>query len=131
ALAAVLPDDREDVGAGLAADALLLRRDDEVRPEERALEPLGLAHAELPDDVADDRTGRGRGEREDRDVAELRLQSGQLPVRGPEVVAPVADAVRLVDDDEADPRRRERAAQAVAEALGGRIDDVELARPQL
>src|SRR5438132_1264118 len=127
----MLLDDREDVLAAVAARPLLLGGDDQVRPEEGALEALGLAHPQLPDDVADDLARRRRGEREDRDVAEPRLEPCELPVRRAEVVAPVADAVRLVDDDQADPRRRERTTESVAESLGRGVDDVELAGPQL
>src|SRR6185369_2654981 len=72
--------------------ALLHRGDAQVRAEERALEAIGLLHPELPDDVAGHAPGRGRRERQDRDLAQLSLESRELPVRRPEVVPPVADA---------------------------------------
>src|SRR5581483_12509492 len=65
---------REEVLPGPAAVALLVRREDEVRAEEGALEAVGLHHAELADDVADDAAGGRRREREDRDAAELVLE---------------------------------------------------------
>src|SRR5438094_9936231 len=80
--------------------SLLVRREHEVRAAEGALEAVGLHHAELADDVADHAASGGGGEGEDGDAAELLLESLELPVGGPEVVAPLRDAVRLVDDDE-------------------------------
>ena len=84
-----------------ALPPFLLRRDTQVRAEERALEAVGLPHAELADDVARDRARRGGGERQHRDVAELALEPVEPAVGGPEVVPPVADAVRLVDHHQA------------------------------
>ncbi len=102
----------------------------QVRAEERALEAVGLHHAELADDVAGDAPGGGRGEREDRHAAELLLQAAQPPVRGPEVVAPLGDAVRLVDDDQRDAHAAEEAAEAALEPLGRDVDELVLAGAQ-
>ena len=46
--------------------------------------------------------GRGGGERMQRRRRGTPRAASELPVLGPEVVAPVADAVRLVDRDDAD-----------------------------
>ena len=63
---------------------------------------LGAADPELRGDVGDDPVVRGRGGGQHRDaLAELADQGADPPVVGPEVVAPVGDAVRLVDHDEA------------------------------
>jgi len=100
ALAAPAPRVGQQVLPRPAAVAFLVRRDDEVRPEERPLEAVGLHHAELADDVAGDPPGGGGGERQDRHAAELLLEPAEPSIRGAEIVAPLRDAVRLVDDDE-------------------------------
>src|SRR5206468_3338702 len=83
--------------------------------------------AELADDGAGDTSGRGGGEGEDGDAAELLLESLQLAVGGPEVVAPLRDAVRLVDDDERHVHAAEEAAQVALEALGRDVGELVLA----
>ena len=129
-LAAMRADETQQVRTPGAALALLDRRDDEVRPEERSLESLRPAHPELLDDVADHAPRRGRGQGEDGDVAELRLQSLKLPVRGPEVVAPLADAVRLVDDQQRGMRGRQLVPQPIAERLRRDVEKLDLFAPQ-
>ena len=57
--------------------------------------------AELIDDVVDDAIVRGRGRAEDRNAGRQQIEdAGDAPVVGPEVVTPVADAVRLVDHEQ-------------------------------
>ena len=80
-----------------------------------------LDHAELLDDVARD-GGRGRrGQRQDRHAAEAALEPGQVAVRGPEVMAPLADAVGLVDGDEAQVEACERVPDRRLDALRRRV----------
>ena len=74
---------------------------DEVGPIERADELDGVAQLQLRRDVAPDARGRRRGERVQADAGKPRAQRAELPVLRAEVVAPLADAVRLVDRDEA------------------------------
>ena len=57
----------------------------------------------------------------------LRLEPAQLAVGRPEVVAPVADAVRLVDDDQSDRAVGEERAQRAPERLGRDVQQLELA----
>ena len=45
------------------------------------------------------------------DAGKVVAQPPELPVLGPEVVAPLADAVRLVDGDEPDAALLQQAAQ--------------------
>jgi hypothetical protein len=92
----------------------------------------GSAHAELLGDVRGDAGVGGRGGGEHRDV---RGQGGKQrpdpPVVGPEVVAPVGDAVRLVDHDQ--PGRLHQARQhivaepGVVQPLGADEQDVDRA----
>ena len=75
--------------------------------------------------------GRGRGQH--RDAGRQLGQQGAQPAEvGPEVVAPVADAVRLVDDEQAAGRRQLRhdvvAEVGVVEPLGREQQHVDLAR---
>ena len=79
-------------------------------------ERLAAAGRELLGDVGDDpavgRRGRREHRRAGRQVAEQRPDAA---VVGPEVVAPVGDAVRLVDDEQPGGRRQPR-QHGVAEA---------------
>ena len=88
------------------------------------------ALAQLIGDVGNDAVVRGRGRGEDRDA---RRQGPQEPadaaIVGPEVVAPVGDAVGLVDDEQpdcaADLRQHAGDEVGVAEALGRDQQDVD------
>ena len=66
----------------------------------------GSRHAEALDDLAADRRRGGRGQGEDGGAAEPLGEGAQLQVVGAEVVAPLADAVGLVDDEAARVRWR-------------------------
>jgi hypothetical protein len=104
----------------------------QVRARE-ALQQLGRVGAEAEthqDLVAHDRRGGCRtSQHEPR--AELGDEAADLQVVGPEVVAPLADAVRLVHGHE---RRREvrdqRAEAGVGEPLGGDVGQLESPRAQ-
>ncbi len=107
-------------------------------------EPQGLAveraaedeHvlAQLLGDVPRD-PGVGGGRRgQDRDPVGKLVEKGADPaVVGPEVVAPVGDAVGLVDDEQTagrgQPGQHLVAEPRVVEALGADQEDVDLARP--
>ena len=90
----------------------------QVRPIERADQLLGVAQAELRDDVAPHARGRGRGVGVQADRRPALAQPRELAILGTEVVAPLADAVRLVDGDEADRARR----QQIQEPIGAIAD---------
>ena len=102
------PDPRVLVRARAAADD----REGQVRPVEAGGDPHRVAQPEAPHDVAGHLRRRGRRRREDRARAEVARRVGEAEVVGPEVVAPLGDAVRLVDDEQA----HVRAAQPLGEA---------------
>ena len=91
----VVADEPENGGLGLAPP-LLIDVQAEVRSKERAAESPGLVHAELPFDVGHDVVGGGGREREDGDAPQARLEPREIAVRGTEIVAPLADAMRLI-----------------------------------
>ena len=84
----------------------------------------------------------GGGAGHDGDAGEQAAQLPELDVLGPEVVAPLADAVRLVDGEQGDAGRAGGAARRVGqtaetleealghERLGGDVQEVELAGVQ-
>jgi hypothetical protein len=73
----------------------------QVRPIERSDEHRRLPQPQLRDDVPSHALRGGRREGVKRYLGKILAQPSQLPVLGPEVVAPLADAVGLVDRDEA------------------------------
>ena len=88
---------------------------DQVRPIERPDELDRVAQAELRGDVAAHPRGRRRGVGVQADTAASDSRSrAELPVLGPEIVPPLADAVRLVDRDEADRRTASSVEETVA-----------------
>ena len=105
------------------------RPEPERRPCQRAADDPD-ALPELLGHVRDDPVVGRRRRREDRDRRREAAQDPpDPPVVGPEVVAPVADAVRLVDDEQAD-RSLDRGQDPVreglvAEALGRDQQDVD------
>ena len=108
---------------------------DQVGPIEVADQHEGIAESELFDDVvAHAWRGRGR-ECVDGDIGKRGAQGAQQAVLGPEVVAPVADAVRFVDGDEPDAPAHELTLEALAvlahQPLGRHVEQPEprLAQP--
>ena len=86
----------------------------------------------LGSDVVGDPGVGGRGRRQHRDaVGQVAEQGADAPVVGPEVVAPVGDAVRLVDHQQAtgrsQPGQHLVAEAGVVEPLGADQQDVDLA----
>jgi hypothetical protein len=99
--------------------------------EVRAVEPRAHDHRRLqPEpalDLREHRRGGGGSERDHRRDRE-RAQLGEPHVLGPEVVAPLRHAVRLVDREQRDRRAREHAPEAVQRrALGRDVEELELA----
>jgi hypothetical protein len=104
-------------------------REAQVRAVEAGGHPDRVAEAEPRHDVGGHLGRRRRGRRHDRLRPEPARRVGEAKVVGPEVVAPLGDAVRLVDDEQAqahvaqrleEPRRRE--------ALGRDVQQPQLAR---
>ena len=73
----------------------------QVRPVEAVHEHVRRAHEQLGDDIAAGGRIGGRGQGDDLRAAELRLDGAQRQVFGSKVVAPLRDAVRLVDRQQA------------------------------
>ena len=108
---------------------------DDAQPERLAVERAAQhdrVGAELLGDVVGHPLvgGRGRGEHRDA-VGELGEQGADPTVVGPEVVAPVGDAVRLVDDEQPaagrEPGQHLVAEAGVVEPLGADQQHVDLA----
>ncbi len=80
----------------------------EIRPVEALDHADRVAQLEALDDVIGDPRRGGRGEGQPSRAGKGRQVGPQLAVLGSEVVAPLRDAVRLVDGEKADPVVRER-----------------------
>ena len=87
------------------------------------------------DDLAARRRIGGRGQRDARHIGEALVQYGQCTVFGTEIMAPLRDAMRLVDREQRDPRcfpdlfqQREKAGHQ--QAFRGNIEQVEFAAQQ-
>ena len=98
----------------------------QVRSVEAGDDGVALLDPEAGADVGDDRGGRGRREREHALGAELACARRELQIVGAEVVAPLRDAVRLVDREQRDLRLAELREEAlVVEALGRDVQQLE------
>ncbi len=104
------------------------REQGQVRPVEAGHDRVRLLDPEPGADVGDD-GGRGGGRKREHALgAELAGALGQLQVVGPEVVAPLRDAVRLVDREERDSRLREAGEEAlVVEPLRRDVQELQRA----
>jgi len=71
----------------------------------------------VPGDIRSYLGDGGGRQRDGGDVREVLFQPGELPVFGPEGVAPCGDAVRLVDGDEPDREPAERFQEVGLHAL--------------
>ena len=105
---------REDVEQLLLQGAAAQHAIREVRTIERSDEHQGIAQPQLRHDVASHPLGGGCGERMERHAGKIVAQASELAIFRTEVVPPLADAVRLVDRDEADAGGREHPAQRLA-----------------
>ena len=74
----------------------------QVRPVDAGVDDVHARPPELLADVLDHVGDRGGGEREHRRIAELLQRIADLQEGGPEVVAPLRDAVRLVHHEQRD-----------------------------
>ena len=104
----------------------------EVRAVEAADDDARVAQAEPLDDLGAHRRRRRRGQREHARVPERLDRRAEPEVVGPEVVAPLGDAVRLVDDEEGRPGGGELVEHGrVGELLGGEEEELERVLRQL
>ena len=103
----------------LAGARLFANGEPQIGTVERSGELVAVrVELEVVDDVESDLgVGRGR-ERGDGHVGEVAPQVAQLAVRRPEVVPPLADAVRLVDDEPREEPALVEARQAPPHAVG-------------
>ena len=100
----------------------------EIGSEERAAELGGVHQSQLIGDVAGDGLGCGGGEREHGNP-ETGLQSGEVAIGGSEVVTPLADAMCLVDGDQAEVDAVQRPPDGRLDALGGGVHQFVPAAP--
>src|SRR3954465_13958942 len=86
---------------------------DQVGAVERTDEFDRIDETELSRDVLPNARGRGCSERVQGDPRQQRAEAAELAVLGTEIMSPLADAVRLVDRDEAHIARGENLDEAV------------------
>ena len=91
----------------LARVVLRLHGEAQVRPVEAVQEDARLPFEELAGDVAAGRDVGGRRQRDGLDVAEAAADVAEERVFGSEIVAPLRDAMRLVDGEQANAGARE------------------------
>ena len=125
----------EHPGAG-GAPVLVARDAQHLEEEVGAVEPgdedLGVLHQQRADDVLPHLGGGGGGEGHRARGPEPLPDLPQQRVVGPEVVAPLADAVGLVDGQQRHPHLGQRLDEArAAEALRGDVDQPVGAGPEL
>jgi hypothetical protein len=105
-----------------------LDREVDVRSVEAAHDDRRIAEPEALDDLGSHRRRRGRGEREHGRAPERVGDVPEPQVIGAEVVAPLRDAVRLVDAEERRLRRREALDDlGVGELLGSEEHELDRA----
>ena len=89
---------------------------------------VGVVEAEARDDVVAHKGVGGGGEGDDGRIAEAGAGGAEVAVAGAEVVAPLGDAVRLVDGEEGDVHAAQGGDEAaVGKALGGDVEEAEVA----
>ena len=89
---------------------------------------MRIDHAELARDVVAHFGGRRRREREDRRTAEPLDHGAEREIVGTEVVAPLAHAVRFVDDEQAHGAREQPLEEVtILESLGREIENLSAA----
>ena len=103
----------------------------EIRPVEAGDIGPRLLQLEVRDDVRADAVGRRGRERHEGDARQQGAQRGELAVFGAEIVAPFADAVRLVHRDQLHvPPRQVLEKAGEHQALRGHVEQPVLARVQ-
>jgi hypothetical protein len=130
----------DDAGAGLRGeDGLELRTQPVARADVvadvGAVEPRDdqpvVADAELGKDVAAGTGVSGGGQRQPGDIRETVEQGAQQAIVGAKVVAPLADAMRLVDREQRQRDFAEHPREAFARRpFGGSVEQVEFAPRQ-
>ena len=120
-----------DEGPELGAFLLARRRaDEDVRPVEAAAEDRAVSgKAQLGADILDRARIGGRGQCQPGDLGEAVRQHPEAAVFRPEMMAPLADAMRLVDGEEGDaavspPSPRQGAVEGPARS-GGDIQQLD------
>ena len=89
---------------------------------------IGVLQAEARDDVVAHAGVGGGGEGDDGRVPKARASGAEVAVAGAKVVAPLRDAVGLVDGEEGDVHAAKSSDEAaIGEALGGDIEEAEIA----
>jgi hypothetical protein len=100
----------------------------QVRTVETGDVTFRLAQFQMRNNVLAHATGRGGGERHEWDVGKMFSQVGELAVFGTEIVAPFADAMRLVNRDEFDvPALQVGQKSRKHEAFGRDVEQAEFA----
>ena len=121
----------EEVQQLAAAVVLGQHRVADVGAVERTDELARILQRQPFDDLAPGRGVGGRGQRDPRDVRPAFVQQGQLAVLGAEIVAPLRDAMRLVDGEQRDRRAFQQGQEARGQQpLRGDVQQVELASKQ-
>ncbi len=122
ALAGVLLDESDDLALHILLGPDLVV---EVGPVEGGLEDPRIGDVEVLEDVLLHLLGGGGGEGDDRHALDVVEDRAQAAVLGAEVVAPLADAVSLVDGEEADlDVPQELGVLLLGEALGRHVEDL-------
>ncbi len=104
----------------------------DVRSIEARGEDCGRVELEPRDDLVSCRRRRGRGERHPRHAREAALELVQREVVLAKVVAPLRDAVRLVDRDQRQPHAGEQLERLLLhETLGRDIEELQRAALQV
>ena len=100
----------------------------DVRPVEAGGEDARLAEAQALDDIAARRPVGGRGQGDARHSREALVQHRELEIFRAEIVAPLRDAMRLVDGEERRTRLRQKIEAARRhQPLGRDVDEIEIA----
>ena len=91
-------------------------------------ERAALAEIEPLDDLTPGRRVGGGGQRQARHGGKALVQHLELEIVGPEIVAPLRDAVRLVDREQREPAAAEQVQEpGRLQPLGRHVDEVQLA----
>ena len=103
----------------------------DVRPVEGGDEPGRVLQAQALGDFAPGGMVGGGGERDARHFRPALVQQVEFAVFGPEIVAPLRDAVRLVDGEQRDVAAPEQGQETLGEqALGRDVEQVQVAGQQ-
>ena len=103
----------------------------DVGPVEAGDELGGVFELEPRDDLPAGGRVRGRCERDARDLRPALVQQVELDVVGPEVVAPLGDAVGLVDREQRDRHPPEQLQETLGQQpLRGHVEQIQLAGQQ-